>query len=178
MSLFPRSQQFAAATQAWLRSRVAAQNKAMNAGTLRVSRSLEGKREQWLVRAGRYLRTRPDIARRYNGWDISVDPDLQEAVQELMEAVAPKLSAAYDKHLAGLAFDAFKKWPVYTGLSKSLLRLDYEQLSDGRFVGRLSSNAPYTFFIDSQPHRKLIDTPAATVARDIANAALEEIARG
>ena len=109
---------------------------------------------------------------------VRVPPELYEAVLEMMQAVAPALQAAYDKHLAALAFLAWKAWPVASGLSKSLLALEYEVSEGGdTFTGRIRSRAPYTVFIAGQPHRVLIENKAAAVADKIGTDALDELAR-
>ena len=176
--LFPRSQAFTAQTEAWLRSREAAQDQLVALGKLAPSRTLTHKRDVWVSRGDRYLRARTDLASRSRGWDVRVDPDLTTIVQELLSAAAPALARAYDTHLAQLAQYAFSRWPVFTGLSKSLISLDYRQISEGRFEGSLSSRAPYTLLIKGGPHRMFIDKFAASVAQKIANQAVEDIARG
>jgi len=113
--------------------------------TSRRSQSMARQRANWTIRGDRYLR-------RYGGMKpdalVQVDPDLQMHVLGLIEQIAPVLGRAYDVHLGKLAQDAFRLWPVRSGLSKSLLSLEYTTSHGGiRFIGRVRNRAPYAYFI-------------------------------
>ena len=64
--------------------------------------------------------------------------------------------------------DAFAAWPVYSGLSKSLLYLEYDQVSDGVFKARMGCAAPYTVFIQDGPAYKYIRQPGIEAAKYVA----------
>ena len=134
------------------------------------------KAERWRVRSARYLKLYGNLSKHFD--HVTVDPRLSRIVVDLMEGVAPRLQAAFDAHLGKLALNALREWPVMTGLSQSLLSLEYE-VSDGgdTFTGRVRSRAGYTVFIAGQPHRHLIDRPGGEAADRIASDALDEIAR-
>jgi len=98
----------------------------------------------WRTRGSKYLR----------GYNIRFDPNMLvrpdpktgEKILELINQAYPAIGAAFDKHMGRLAVEAFDRWPIDTGLSKSLLGLEYytrgETLS-GQFV----CTAPYAYFI-------------------------------
>jgi hypothetical protein len=98
----------------------------------------------WRTRGSKYLR----------GYNIRFDPSMLvrpdpktgEKILELINQAYPAIGAAFDKHMGRLAVEAFDRWPIDTGLSKSLLGLEYytrgETLS-GQFV----CTAPYAYFI-------------------------------
>jgi len=98
----------------------------------------------WRTRGSRYLR----------GYNIRFDPNMlvrpdpntAEKILDLINRAYPAIGAAFDKHMGALAVEAFDKWPVKTGLSKSLLGLEYftrEDTLSGQFV----CTAPYAYFI-------------------------------
>ena len=98
----------------------------------------------WRTRGSRYLRG-------YNirfdpNMLVRPDPDTAEKILDLINQAYPAIGAAFDKHMGALAVEAFDKWPVKTGLSKSLLGLEYftrEDTLSGQFV----CTAPYAYFI-------------------------------
>lgn len=164
------SKAFWNASSAWFRAHKAAQAKARAEG--RSPDTAGAKEARWVQRGAKYLRARPSLPSQL----IRVDPALSQGVLDLMEAMAPQLVGAYDRELGGLAFRAWRQWPVATGLSRSLVSLEYEVQGDGTFVGHLRSRAPYTVFIKGQPHRQLIDRPSREVATRIAEQALQAVA--
>lgn len=144
-------------------------------GGARFGSSFARKEELWSSKGSHYLRGHKGLAGRFAG--IRVDPALQAIIADELARVAPALQGAFDEHLGKLAFKAWREWPVATGLSKSLLALEYSSSGTGRFTGSLSSRAPYTVFIKGQPHR-LIDRVGLDVASRIADDALTDLARG
>lgn len=174
----PVSRSFWTSTASWYAGHREAQLKA--ARSYGGIAPVVGKEQQWRNRGEKYLRSRPDILDRVHkgGFMVRVDPALSEAVADLMAAAAPRLQAAFDRWLGGLAQQAFERWPEHTGLSKSLLGLEYTVERGGeRFRGIVTSRAPYTLFIKSQPHRELIERPGRTAAEFIAREAIDELAR-
>lgn len=151
----------------------AARTSVARKGGSRFGSSFARKEDLWRSKGDHYLRGYKGLAGRFSG--VRVDPALQSLIMEEMGRVAPALQAAFDEHLGRLAFTAWRDWPVLTGLSKSLLALEYSSSGSGRFSGSLRSRAPYTVFIKGQPHRK-IDNAGLAVASKIADAALAELA--
>ncbi len=141
----------------------------------------ERKRAQWEMSGNRYLRT-------YGGMRkdalVQVDPDLQRKTLALMEVAAPTLAKGYNRHLVPVAQTAFDKWPVLSGLSKSLIGLDFAVLGTGEtFRGRIRNTAPYAWLIRWTHHmpygvvvRSLIFDPGEKAADRIAADAVKDIA--
>lgn len=107
--------------------------------------SIARQRAAWKLRGDRYLRN-------YGGLRkdalVQVDPALSLHVLGLIEQIAPSLSRSYDRHLGDVAKSAFRDWPVRSGLSKSLLGLEYTTRGGGTtFIGRVVNRAPYSWFI-------------------------------
>lgn len=146
----------------------------------------EGKARQAEARASRFAawarntgRPAPHRSASPSGTDaVVVGADLWNAVAALAGAAAPALAGAMDRHLAQLAFDAWRSWPVSSGWSKSLLLLEYTTPSDGVIVGSISSYAKYTKFIKSQPFRSLVDSKGLAVATAIGTEAVADLAKG
>lgn len=173
MARFPISERFWSASEARAnqdRGRAPATSKSK-------FRRFARKEELWSQKAEHYLRGHKGLASRFSG--IRVDPKLQRMVLDLMGDIAPALQSAYDKHLGRLAFSAWRQWPHDTGLSASMIGLEYTVESGGTtFKGSLFSRAPYTVFIKGHPHRKFIDQPSRTVAENIAADALATVGSG
>lgn len=72
--------------------------------------------------------------------------------------IAPALAVAYDRHLRPIAINAFNRWPVKSGLSKSLLTVEYRQDNHG-FWATVKNEAPYAGFIKFPRKKK---PPGAT----------------
>jgi len=98
----------------------------------------------WRTRGSKYLR----------GYNIKFDPSMlvrpdpktAEKILALINKAYPAIGGAFDKHMGALAVEAFDQWPVTTGLSKSLLGLEYftrDETLSGQFV----CTAPYAYFI-------------------------------
>lgn len=169
------SQRFWSEQRSWYAEFTERQKKANTTA----SRLLEHKRDLWEARKTYYLRALKSVTTMDNS-TIKIEPDqaaLHKMTSALIDAVAPALSAAYDKHLGDLALNALRQWPVFTGLSKSLLTLSYTYEGDGAFVARLHSRAPYTIYIEDQPHRKLMFLPADKATDDIAKETLDILAK-
>ena len=104
------------------------------------------KRAQWKARGGRYLRAtnlRFDAAQM-----VSVDTDMQRMAFNFVRQAYPRIADAFEKRMVPVAEDAFKKWPVKTRLSKSLLTLSFHT-NDTQFTATIRNNAPYAFFINN-----------------------------
>ena len=141
MAGWPATQAFTSARDAWWSARSSG---GAAAGASKMARAATRKEQQWTVSGRRYLSA-------YKGLDgqlIRFPAELVQMVATQIEAIAPKLSAAYDQELAKLATEAWAAWPVATGLSRSLLDVELEQ-SGEELHGRIVSRAPYTVFIKS-----------------------------
>lgn len=170
---WPVSSRFWAAQESLISSARSATRK----GGARFGSSFARKEERWVAGGKRYLRGYGGLSARFQM--IRVDPKLQALVMEELGRIAPALQGAFDEHLGRLAFAAWRRWPVATGLSKSLLALEYNHTADGtRFEGSIRSRAPYTVFIKGQPHRQLIDRVSLEVADRIGRDAAAAAAKG
>jgi hypothetical protein len=109
------------------------------------SRAAVQKQSRWVLRGNKYIQgfgaPRPDAF-------VQHDPAIEAAAIRAIEAIAPTIAAAFERHLAPVAEAAFDAWPVDTGLSKSLLYLRFRPvLSDTAFQGTIGNTAPYGRFI-------------------------------
>ena len=108
---------------------------------------------------------------------IRQGPGLAEALLGLVRSIDRNLGDSYDRNLGALAIDAFREWPKASGLSASMLSLEY--VAAGKFfVGRIVSRAPYTTFIKSKPWRALLLDQGYSTTAKIATQALDEVKRG
>ena len=108
------------------------------------------KTAQWAMRGDFYLRGRT-VPR-----DQSIQPprDLNRRAAQWIEQVAPAHASALNRHLSPVAVAAFRDWPIDTGMSKSLLSLDYVVAGDGSgYRAQITNRAPYANYIRS-PGRK------------------------
>jgi len=160
--LFATSDAFRSARDSWWSSRLSAKDTKFSQGS-RIARIASRKEERWKLYGRSYLRL-------YKGLDgqlIRFPPELAGMVEAQIEAIAPKLARAYDKRLGRVAMDAWASWPVSTGLSKSLIDVEYEQRGE-QFIGRVVSRAPYTVFIRrGETFRDLLRTPGRAAAMSI-----------
>lgn len=141
----------------------------------------ERKRAQWVLRGDKYLR-------HYGGMRkdalVQVDPDLQQKTLALMGVAAPAVADGVNRHLVPVAENAFERWPVLSGLSKSLIGLDFAVLGDGStFRSRIRNTAPYAWLIrwsHRMPYgvvvKALIFDPGEKAADRIAAEAVKDIA--
>lgn len=164
MSVFAISRAFAAARD----SRWAARSsRTGDEGQRRAAGLAQAQERRWTMSGKRYLKAYKGL----NGQLIRFPAELLNLVEQQIEAIAPPLAAAFDGRLGRLAFDAWREWPEATGLSRSLIDIEYEQ-RDTTFIGRVVSRAPYTVFIKSKggvsPYQNLLRKPGRAVARQIA----------
>lgn len=109
---------------------------------------------------------------------ISVSPGIRATVLDLMARAAPAFARAVNAEMGEVARNAFDRWPVKTGLSKSLLALEVSISSDGKEMSvNLVNRAPYAWFINRnatvmglvfRPGREAADRMADAVAREVA----------
>jgi len=113
-------------------------------------RSQVMKRARWESRADYYNRGRRVKATQM----IQVDTDVQRMAFNFVRDAYPRIADAYEKHFVPVAVSAFDNWPVRTGLSKSLLALEFKSTPDS-FTGSIINRAPYSVFINN--NRKVRD---------------------
>lgn len=164
---YPVSERFWSASSSWYTARKDAQAKASAPGGK--PPAMSHKEELWKNRGASYLRGRGDLAKwfkadNHTAFMVRVDPKLARDILAFVDSINPAIVQVFDEHLGKLAFDAWREWPVASGLSKSLIGLEYAIDGDDRFVGQIVNTAPYVFFIKGGPHRKLLDVPAGPTA--------------
>lgn len=137
MALFPASERFWSAQAAWTSATVKAQGGA--------STGLVRKEARWRLSAERYLRTLPSLATR--AW-IDPGPDSARIAAQLIEGISEEVIKVMDPILARAITEAWKDWPVASGLSKSLLILIWTADGD-TLIGTLRNGAPYATLIRS-----------------------------
>lgn len=136
------------------------------AGRMRVP-TLAEQRYKWEKNAAVYLANRPKILALANG-AAKLQDDTPRLVADLVGRIAPRLAAAYDLELSRVAFNAFKEWPVLSGLSKSSITLSYFKRGEFEFVGAIGNSAPYASFIKGNPAATLLRQPTKRAAAAIA----------
>lgn len=104
------------------------------------------KRARWEKRAQFYMRS----ARTKATQMIEIDTDVQRMAFNFVQQTYPKIADAFNTYLAPVALDAFNKWAVETGLSKSLLGFQYSQAGD-YLTGTIFNGAPYAIYIWNNP---------------------------
>jgi len=77
----------------------------------------------------------------------ALDPELYDIVADYVDAVAPALGAAINRRFVPYAEAAIDRWPVRSGLSRSLLIASLGQGRPGEIVARLADGAPYALLI-------------------------------
>lgn len=140
MALFPASERFWAASQAWTNARRASQS----AAGLKSS-SMDRVEARWRVSAKSYLRGTPSLAGL--AW-IYPGPQASRDAARLIEGIAPQVQEVMDEVLAAALFEAWRNWPAASGLSKSLLTVVWTA-NGTELIGTLLSGAPYSTFIKS-----------------------------
>ena len=115
--------------------------------------SMIRKKVRWQTRGKKYL------AGRKVAFDpaqlVRPSPDLQATILRQLDLVYPATVGAMERHLVQLAENTFQKWPVYTGLSKSLIDLSWSA-GEKDLRGSVACFAPYTAFIQKGvPMRQL-----------------------
>tara|TARA_R110000744_G_scaffold187259_9_gene306696 strand:+ start:1627 stop:2454 length:828 start_codon:yes stop_codon:yes gene_type:complete len=98
---------------------------------------------KWVESASKYKSTRGKVK---DGQLIKVDPKLAERTAKAIAKTCPIIAEPFNRHMGPLALRAFNQWPVETGLSKSLLSLEYK-VDSGEIRGVLKDAAPYAYFI-------------------------------
>ena len=131
------------------------------------------KQARWQTRGAHYLRGRSSRFRA--GAVMTLDTDMGRLSHELVAAAAPAYTRTIEAHLVPLAVRALDNWPVDSGLSRSLMRMRFEQVGD-TFITILSNEAPYAWYINrSNTVKGLIFKPADIVAQRMAEMFAREV---
>lgn len=161
---FPTVRSFLSARDAWWAAR-----KAAPVGSTRGRTPTLGgaalKEGRWKMSGRAYMRAYTSLS----GDLVRYPAELTEIIADHIEAMAPRLAAAFDRRLGRLAWDAWSRWPVDTGLSRSLLDVELSQQGD-IFRGAIVSRAPYTVFIKTRAgsaYQELLRKPGRAVAAQI-----------
>ena len=77
---------------------------------------------------------------------VQPDPEVNEKILALITRAYPLIADSFNRHLGTLAVRMFDDWPVLSGLSKSLLDLEYD-VTDTTLGGSVVCRAPYAYFI-------------------------------
>lgn len=98
---------------------------------------------------------------------VSVDDSVNRVAAALIEKAGPVVANAINRHLAPVAENAFREWPVATGNSKAQLFFDIEVASDNRSISaRIVNTAPYASGIrGGVTARELVFEPGIRAAR-------------
>ena len=102
------------------------------------------------------LRASLSPVRSAKGDSVQLDGNVSKVFEEMTEAIAPIISAAYKNLFEPIAIDAFHAWPVKTGFSRSALSIEYSLTEEG-FMGSVVNRAPYAKFIKSKGLRPVTD---------------------
>lgn len=140
------------------------------------SRAQVSQRAAWNDDGRRLLGT---IRQMETSWIQASSVGLRSMTLDLMARAAPAYAEAVNAELVPVAQEAFDRWPVKTGLSKSVLRLEIKVLVGGK---ELSANlvdlAPYAAFINrGRTVTELVWKPGREAADRMADRVVEEIAR-
>lgn len=140
MALFPASERFWAASEAWTAARRATQASLGGRST-----DLARVEARWKVNSAKYLRATPGLAAR--AW-VFPGPEASRDAARLIDGIAPQVQEVMDRVLVSALFRAWNNWPVASGFSKSLLNIVWTA-NGTQLVGSLVSGAPYSTFIKS-----------------------------
>jgi hypothetical protein len=136
-------------------------------------RSQVMKRARWETRQQFYLRNTRIKATQM----VQVDTDVQRMAFNFIKDAYPRIADAFNEFFVPVAVSAFRDWPVETGLSKSLLALEFDNSGD-YFTGSIVNRAPYAVFINnndrsrvySQNYKGLVFDPGEKAAEQMASA--------
>ena len=169
--MWEKTASFWATRDEWAASRIEAQAKGKR---IRANMDLARKLANWKVKAPQYMRAaKPGNPRAL----VQPPSDLNPDIADLLEKIATTHAASMDDEFSAVMGAAFENWPVYSGLSKSLLNLQYEADADG-LIAVLSSNAPYTSYIAGKPAKRWIRDPGIEAGKRVGIRALEGLSNG
>ncbi len=109
---------------------------------------------------------------------VTLGPELSRISADLMEAVAPALTEAFDDVMAEWAGEVAVLWPQHrSGMSGASIRLNYIVRDKNTFVAQLWIVAPYAQTIIGGPAHKLVWSKVEKNARKIRDRALNELVK-
>lgn len=111
------------------------------------------------------------------GARIQIDPAINDLVLDLIQQVSPATADAFNRYLTPTAKDAFDRWPVATGNSKSLLALEFEPQGIQSFTGRVVNRAEYAALIHDGAEMEHLFAAGERAADQMAEAIAEGVAR-
>lgn len=119
---------------------------------------------RWMSRATA-RRSRPASA----GQLITVDPSIQAMTTRLLRKPNALIAQAFTSRLVAVAQNAYRRWPVLTGYSRSLLSVEWEARSDTHLTFTLEAGADYSTAIHGgEVVENLLRRPVLEAARQIA----------
>lgn len=106
---------------------------------------------------------------------IVVGSDLADLATRLLRKPHPIMASAFTSRLVKVAQDAYWRWPVATGYSRSLLAADWQTDGDDRLTFEIRADADYSTAIhDGETVQELLVRPVHAAAKQIA----ADIAKG
>ena len=166
--MWEQTEQFWAERDAWAVAVEARQSAAGGAKSL----TLTHKKARWKLQTKSYMRYAPTGA--YKNW-MSIDADFSRTLMSILTGLADGLADAADQQFAAVMMAAFQKWPVSSGLSKSMLDISYTDDGNGHLVAMLSSTAQYTIYIKNKPHVAYIKRPGIEAGKLVAQAGISSV---
>jgi hypothetical protein len=116
------------------------------------SESSVRKKVEWEQSASKYLAKKPSVRR---GMWVKPDPDVDQMIANVLSDACPLIAEPFNETLGKLALEAFKQWPVESGLSKSLIDLEYKT-TETEVRGVLRCTAPYAYMIREKQNKQKI----------------------
>ena len=135
------------------------------------------KRARWNNAGASYLQGR---GRKFDAQSlVKVDTNVQRLALRWIEGVAPRTADVFNRYFVPIAAKAFDRWPVDTGLSKSLIGLAFSIGENNEsFTGTLTCKAPYAYFINrGRDVEDLIFQPGQAASEEMARALADDLAR-
>lgn len=109
-----------------------------------------------------------------SGWSIHPDPSLASDLTRIIAQSRPRLIAAMDEVIGGLALEAWDTAPVDSGIYRGLLQLDYRQEGD-RLVAQIKNETPYAIYAGKPKHWSLVRASGAGAYRELGQRVLSEL---
>jgi len=135
------------------------------------------KRARWKNAGASYLAGR---GRRFDAQSlVTVDTNVQKLALQWIDGVHPVTADVFNRFLVPVPAKAFDRWPVDTGLSKSLLALSFSVGDNNEtFTGTVTCRAPYAYYINKgRDVEDLIFQPGKAASEKMARALADDLAR-
>ena len=108
------------------------------------------KKAEWEQSASKYLAKKPSVKK---GMWVKPDPHVDRKIANLLSEACPLIADPFNETLGNLALEAFNEWPVESGLSKSLIDLEYKT-TETEIRGVLRCTAPYAYMIREKQQKQ------------------------